>query len=294
MTVRHSTADAAIGFGFVAPAVVGVVMLGLVPFGFVLWYSLHDWSPLVGQFTWAGLGNYQRLFADPVVWDSLLTSLTFAGLLLVVNISLALGLAVLLNQRLPGTATFRAFFFSPVVVSTVAWVLIWSYLVAANGGINGALAMVGITGPNWLRDPQWALVTVVLIQVFKGVGMNMVLFLAALQNVPSEFKEAARVDGASRLRTFVAITLPMISPTILMVMIITTIGALDVFVPIQVLTEGGPGRSTTVISYLVYQTAFQQQRFGYASTIGVVMFVVALVLAAVQFGSRRRWVHDEV
>lgn len=286
--------DAALGLLFAAPAVVGVAALGLAPFGFVLWYSLHDWSPLVGSFSWAGLANYQRLMADPTVWGSLLTSLQFAALLLVFNISLALGLAVLLNQRLPGTATFRAFFFSPVVVSTVAWVLIWSYLVAANGGINGALGMLGITGPNWLRDPQWALLTVVVIQVFKGVGMNMVLFLAALQNVPTELIEAARVDGASRLRTFIAITLPMISPTILMIVIITTIGALDVFVPIQVLTQGGPGRSTTVISFLVYQTAFQQQKFGYASTIGVLMFLVSLVLAAIQFGTRRRWVHDEV
>jgi len=294
MRSRAARIDAVWGVAMAAPAVLGVTVLGLVPFGFVIWYSLHDWAPLAGRFTWVGGANFVRLLNDDVMWGSLLTTLQFTGMLVVINIGLALVLALLLNQRFRGAVAFRAFFFSPVVVSSVAWVLIWSYLVAANGGINGVLATWGIEGPNWLRDPQWALLTVVVIQVFKGVGMNMVLFLAALQGVPAELKEAARVDGASPARSLVSITLPMITPTILMVIMITTIGSLDVFVPIQVLTQGGPGRSTTVISYLLYQTAFLQQRFGYASAIGVILFLVSLLFAALQWGSRKRWVHDEV
>ncbi|WP_116953147.1 carbohydrate ABC transporter permease [Jiangella endophytica] len=291
---RPARTDAAVGLAFVAPAVVGVIGLGLVPFGFVIWFALHDWNPLIGEFTWTGLDNFTRLAGDDVVWGSLLTTLAFTGLLMVLNISLALFLAILLNQRLRGITTFRAFFFSPVVVSTVAWVLIWGYLVADNGGINGALSTVGIDGPNWLRDATWALVTVVVIQVFKGVGMNMILFLAALQGVPPELKEAARIDGAGAWRTFRSVTIPLITPTILLVSIVTMIAAMDVFVPIQVLTSGGPGRSTTVISYLLYQTAFRQNDFGYAAAIGVLLFVVTLALTLVQWQSRRRWVHDEV
>jgi multiple sugar transport system permease protein len=291
---RLARIDAAVGLSFAAPAVIGVLVLGLVPFGYVIWYSLHDWSPLIGEFNWIGLDNFTRLIADDTVWSSFLTTFKYAALLMVLNITLAMGLAVLLNQKLRGTTTFRAFFFSPVIVSAVAWVLVWNYLVAANGGINGALATIGIQGPNWLRDPTWALVTVVVIQVFKGVGMNMILFLAALQNVPAELREAARIDGATPARVFRSVTLPLISPTILLVVMITTIGAMDVFVPIQILTQGGPGRSTTVISYLLYRTAFEQQDFGYASAIGVVLFVVVLVLAALQWSSRKRWVHDEV
>jgi multiple sugar transport system permease protein len=271
-----------------------VIAFGLVPFGFVIWYALHDWNPLIGQFAWTGLDNFSRLLGDGVVWRSLRTTFLFTGLLMVMNITLAMVLAVLINQRLRGITTFRAFFFSPVVVSAVAWVLIWSYLVADNGGINGFLASIGVDGPNWLRDPRTALVTVVVIQVFKGVGMNMILFLAALQAVPSELKESARIDGASAWRTFWSVTIPLISPTILLVSIVTMIAAMDVFVPIQVLTEGGPGRSTTVISYLLYQTAFRQNDFGYASAIGVLLFVVTLGLTAVQWSSRRRWAHDEV
>src|SRR5690606_32377604 len=148
------------------------------------------------------------------------------------NVTLAMVLALLLVQKLPGTTTFRAFFFSPVVVSTVAWVLIWNFLVASNGGINGVLSMLGIMGPNWLRDPDWALVTLVVIQVFKGVGMNMILFIAALQNVPADVKEAARIDGASPRRVLTSITLPLMTPTVLLVTMITMISAMDVFAPI--------------------------------------------------------------
>ncbi|MFC7406924.1 carbohydrate ABC transporter permease [Georgenia alba] len=291
---RRARWEAAVGIAFASPAVLGVLAFGLVPFGFVIWFALHDWNPLVGIFTWSGLDNFARLLGDEVVWGSLGTTFAFTGLLMVMNISLAMVLAVLINQRLRGITAFRAFFFSPVVVAAVAWVLIWEYLVAANGGINGFLLGLGVEGPNWLRDPRTALLTVVVIQVFKGVGMNMILFLAALQGVPSELKEAARIDGAGAWRSFWRVTIPLITPTILLVSIITMIAALDVFVPIQVLTEGGPGRSTTVISYLLYQTAFRQNDFGYASAIGVLLFLVTLGLTALQWWSRRRWAHDEV
>ncbi|WP_420111272.1 carbohydrate ABC transporter permease [Pseudactinotalea sp.] len=291
---RLARIDAAIGMVFVAPVLIGAIVLGLVPFGYVVWYALHDWQPLTGQFTWVGSENFTRLLSDGDVWGSLLTTFQFAALLMVLNVTLAMGLAILLNQKLPGTTTFRTFFFSPVIVSTVAWVLIWNFLVASNGGINGVLATFGITGPNWLRDASLALPTVVVIQVFKGVGMNMILFLAALQNVPSELKEAARIDGARATRVFRSITLPLMTPTILLVTMLTMVGAMDVFAPIQILTEGGPGRSTTVISYLLYRTAFVQQDFGYASAIGVLLFFVMLGLAVLQWSTRKRWVHDEV
>lgn len=291
---RFKKIDSVVGLAFVSPVIVGVVGLGLVPFGYVIWYALHDWNPLVGTFTWVGGENFSRLMSDSTVWVSLGVTLAFAIMLMILNVTLAMILAVLLNQKLPGTTTFRTFFFSPVIVSTVAWVLIWNFLVASNGGINGFLSMVGIDGPNWLRDPNWALVTLVVIQVFKGVGMNMILFIAALQNVPPELKEAARIDGANSRKMFTSITLPLMTPTVLLVTMITMISAMDVFAPIQILTEGGPGRSTTVISYLLYRTAFVQQDFGYASAIGVVLFVVVLMMAALQWGTRKKWVHDEV
>lgn len=291
---RLEGADRWIGLAFVAPQMLGVIVLGLVPFICVIWFSLNDWRPLTGQFDFAGLGNYERLFADPRFFSSLLASLLFGVGLVVLNMALALGLAVLLNQRLRGTATFRALFFSPVVVSIIAWSVVWNFILAPNGGLNGVLKLVGLDGVSWLREPGTALLAVVVIQVFKGVGMNMVLFLAALQGVPGEVKEAARLDGAGAWRLFRSITLPMISPTILLVGILTTIGSLEVFAPIQLLTAGGPGDSTLVLPYFLYQTAFQQQQFGYASAIGVVLFLIILALTMLQWATRRRWVTDEV
>lgn len=291
---RLARIDAAIGVAFVAPAVLGVIVLALVPFLYVIWYALHDWVPLAGRFDWVGTENFEKLLQDQTVWSSLLTTFKFAFLLMVLNISLAITLAVLLNTRVRGVTTFRAFFFSPVIVSTVAWVVVWNFLVSANGGVNGFLAMIGITGPNWLRDPFWALPTLVVIQVFKGVGMNMVLFLAALQNIPTEVNDAARIDGASRWRAFWSVTFPLITPTVLLTTMVTMISAMDVFAPIQILTKGGPGEATMVTSYLLYRTAFEQQDFGYASAIGVLMFIVMTSLAALQWNTRKRWVHDDV
>jgi multiple sugar transport system permease protein len=210
------------------------------------------------------------------------------------NVGLALALAVMLNQRLPGTATFRAFFFSPVVVSLVAWTIVWGFLLQADGGINGFLSQFGVDGPNWLREGPTAMLSVIVVQVFKNVGLNMVLFLAALQSVPKEVREAATMDGASPWRSFWSVTVPLISGTILLVSILTVVGSLQVFAQIAVLTQGGPGTSTTVIVYYLYQQAFQFQEFGYASAVSVVLFVIVAILTFVQWQTRKRWVFHEV
>jgi multiple sugar transport system permease protein len=278
----------------VAPVVLGALAFVVAPLVMIVWYSLHDWNVLANTFTFTGAENYERLVADPGLRDALLASLWFSIGLVVLNISLALLLAVLLNQRLPGTTTFRAFFFSPVVVSLVAWTIVWSFLLQADGGINGFLSTLGVEGPNWLRQPTTAMLAVIVVQVFKNVGLNMILFLAALQGVPEELQEAARLDGAGAWRRFRAITLPLISPTILLVSIITIVGSLEVFAQIDVLTGGGPGNSTTVLVYYLYQQAFRFNDFGYASAISVLLFLIVLALTLVQWQSRKRWVFHEV
>jgi multiple sugar transport system permease protein len=188
---------------------------------------------------------------------------------------------------------FRTLFFSPVVVSLVAWTIVWQFLLQRDGGINGFLAMAGIEGPNWLREPATAMVSVIVVQVFKNVGLNMILFLAALQGVPRELYEAARVDGAPRWRQFRRITLPMIAPTVLLTSIITIVGSLQVFAQIAVLTQGGPGVSTTVLVYYLYQQAFQFYRFGYGATLSILLFAIVAILTFAQWRMRRRFVHHE-
>lgn len=286
--------DRLVGYAMVAPVVLGSLAFVVLPLCMVVWYSLHEWNVLANTFTFVGAENYERMAADGGLADALLASMWFSLGLVVLNIVLALLLAVLLNQRLPGTTTFRTFFFSPVVVSLVAWTIVWSFLLQADGGINGFLALLGVDGPNWLRHPTTAMVSVIVVQVFKNVGLNMILFLAALQGVPEELQEAARLDGAGAWRRFRSITLPLISPTILLVSIITIVGSLEVFAQIDVLTGGGPGSSTTVLVYYLYQQAFQFNEFGYASAIAVLLFVIVLVLTLLQWQSRKRWVFHEV
>ncbi|MDR1386580.1 MAG: sugar ABC transporter permease [Propionibacteriaceae bacterium] len=286
--------DALVGYLFIAPQLLGAVALVIAPLIAVLYLSLHDWNPLASTFTFIGLDNYTKMFSDPSFLDSLEASGYFSLGLVVLNVTLALALAVLLNQKLPGTTAFRTFFFSPVVVSLVAWSIVWSFLLQYDGGINGFLSAIGVQGPNWLRSGPTAMASVIVVQVFKNVGLNMILFLAALQGVPMELREAARIDGAREWRVFRSVTLPMISPTVLLVSVITVIGSLEVFAQIAVLTGGGPGNSTTVLVYYLYQRAFKYHQFGFASAIGVVLFLIVLVLTLAQFQTRKRWVHDEV
>ncbi|RPF26260.1 carbohydrate ABC transporter permease [Georgenia muralis] len=286
--------DAATGLLFVSPAVLGSLAFVIAPLVAVVWYSLHEWNVLAATFTFEGAANYERMLADKALHASLAASGWFSLGLVVLNISLALGLAVLLNQRLPGTTFFRVAFFSPVVVSLVAWTIVWGFLLQVDGGINSALGAVGIDGPNWLRGNVTAMVAVVVVQVFKNVGLNMILFLSALQSVPEEIQEAATLDGAGPWRRFVSITMPMISPTILLVSILTIVGSLETFALIDVLTQGGPGNSTTVLVYYLYRQAFEFNEFGYASAIAVLLFAIVLALTLLQWQTRKRWVFHEV
>ncbi|GAA4415570.1 sugar ABC transporter permease [Georgenia halophila] len=286
--------DAATGYLFVAPAVLGAVAFVIAPLVAVIWYSLHEWNVLAGTFTFEGAANYERMLSDESLHQSLAASGWFSLGIVVLNISLALALAVLLNQRLPATTFFRVAFFSPVVVSLVAWTIVWGFLLQVDGGVNAFLSTFGIDGPNWLRGNVTAMIAVVVVQVFKNVGLNMVLFLSALQSVPEEIQEAATLDGAGPWRRFWSITMAMISPTVLLVSILTVVGSLETFALIDVLTQGGPSNSTTVLVYYLYRQAFEFNDFGYASAVAVLLFAIVLGLTLLQWQTRKRWVFHEV
>ncbi|MFJ7078491.1 carbohydrate ABC transporter permease [Streptomyces sp. NPDC098781] len=288
-----SRRDALVGYVLVAPQLIGSVLFVLVPLGLVGWYSLNEWNVLAGTFEFTGTDNYSKLLSDQTLREALGNTAVFSVGLVALNLSLALFLACLLNQRLAGTAFFRAVFFSPVLVTLVAWTLVWQFLLQPQGGINGLLDVAAIDGPNWLRSGPTAMLSVVVVQVIKNVGLNVVLFLAALQGVPPQLYEAARIDGAGAWTRFRRITVPLISPTILLTSIITFAGSLQVFAQIAVLTQGGPGNSTTVLVYYLYQQAFQFHHFGYGATISVLLFLIVAVLTLVQWRLRRRWVFHE-
>lgn len=285
--------DQIAGYLFVTPQVLGIIAFVLIPLGLIGYFSLHEWNVLAGTFTFVGADNFEKFFTDPRLLPVLQATGVFSIGLVFFNIGLALLLAVLLNRKLRGMTFFRTLFFSPVVVSLVAWTIVWGFLLQDNGGINGTLQIFGIDGPNWLREGPTAMFSVIIVQVFKNVGLNMILFLAALQGVPQELQEAARMDGANARTLFARITIPMISPTILLTFIITIVGSLQVFAQVAVLTQGGPGISTTVLVYYLYQQAFLFGQFGYGSVLAIVLFVIVLVLTVVQWQLRKKWVFYE-
>jgi multiple sugar transport system permease protein len=285
--------DALAGYLFVAPQVLGIAAFVLLPLALVVYFSMHEWNVLAGEFTFVGAENFNKFLSDPNMAQVMQATAVFSVSLVIFNISLAFLLAMLLNRSIAGMTFFRTLFFSPVVVSVVAWTIVWGFLFQDDGGINGILRLVGIDGPNWLREGPTAMFGVVVVQVFKNVGLNMVLFLAALQSVPKELQEAARVDGAGSRTVFTRITIPMISPTILLTVIITIVGSLQVFTQIAVLTQGGPGTSTTVLVYYLYQQAFLFGQFGYGSVLAIFLFIIVLFLTILQWQLRKKWVFLE-
>ncbi|MBH0052550.1 sugar ABC transporter permease [Salinibacterium sp. SWN139] len=292
-TLTYRQRDAAAGYLFVAPQVLGVTAFVLIPLALVVYFSLHEWNVLGNKFTYVGVENFERFFTDPQIVPVMQATGVFSIGLVFFNLTIALLLAVMLNRSMAGITFFRTIFFSPVVVSLVAWTIVWGFLFQDNGGINGMLEVVGIDGPNWLREGPTAMISVIIVQVFKNLGLNMVLFLAALQGVPRELTEAATMDGANARRLFTRITIPLISPTILLTFIITIVGSLQVFAQIAVLTQGGPGISTTVLVYYLFQQAFLFGEFGYGSVLSIVLFVIVLILTVAQWQLRKRWVFYE-
>ncbi|MFK5582527.1 MULTISPECIES: carbohydrate ABC transporter permease [unclassified Serinicoccus] len=289
----YARRDAWSGYVFIAPQLLGIVLFVLAPLGLIFYYSFHEWNVLAGSFTFVGLENVERLFDDPQLVPVLRATAVFSLGLVVLNLSLALLLAVMLNRTLRGITAFRTIFFSPVVISLVAWTIVWGFLLQNDGGINGALSVLGIDGPNWLREGWGAMIAVIVVQAFKNVGLNMVLFLSALQGVPKDLYEAAEIDGATPRQSFLRITLPLISPMIMLTSIITIVGSLQVFAQVAVLTQGGPGISTTVLVYYLVQQSFDFHQFGYGSTLAILLFLIVLVLTIVQWQMRKRWVFYE-
>jgi multiple sugar transport system permease protein len=181
----------------------------------------------------------------------------------------------------------------PVVISLAAWAVIWRMVFQPEGPLNGILKLFGIAGPNWLANKQVALVTIIIVAFLKTVGFTMVLFHAALQNVPRDVVEASRIDGASEWATFRHITLPLIAPFTFLVIILTTINSFKTFALFYVMTQGGPGDATRTLSLYIYDMGFKFLQLGYAGTLSVVLFLIVLVLTLLQFVVRRRWVHHE-
>lgn len=282
------------GYLFISPMVLGFIVFLLGPIVSAIGMSFTNRS-LMGSHAFIGLDNYKRAFTeDPVFWETIGNTLYFSAGLVPLNLILALGLALLLQKSIPGIGLFRTAIFTPVVTSIVVWAIVFKYIFATDAGlVNQLLSMFGVKGPQWLYSLELTMPVVIIVSVLKNVGLNMVIFLAALKDVPQMYYEAAKIDGASKWITFRKVTLPLISPSIFLALILTLIGSLKVFGQIYVMTGGGPGTSTYVMVYYIYQQAFKLFEFGYASAIAFILFIMIFALTLIQWTVRKRWVHHE-
>jgi len=278
------------GWLFVSPMLAGFVIFFVGPLVGVALYSLTKWNLLTQQSTFIGLANYaDALTKNPDFWLVIRNTAIFAAGLVPLNMALALCLALALARPRFGAVFFRTVFFAPVVTSAVAWAIVWKFLLQGQGGaINELLATIGIAGPNWLREPNWAMAAVIVTRVLKMVGLNMILYIAALQAVPRDYEEAARLEGASSWQIFRMVTWPLLGPTTLVIMVITTIGSFKVFDHIYLMTGGGPENGTLVLAFYIYQQAFKFFDVGYASALAMIMFVMVFILTLLQLFLARR------
>lgn len=286
--------DQIFGYLFVAPQTLGFLLFILVPLIMVFVFATQNRNLLAGSVEPAGFANFERMFNnDPFFGTVLRNSLVFAAGLVPINIGLALMLSIILSQRMRGAIIFRTLFFAPVITSAVAWAIVWRFLLQGDQGINSFLELLGIDGPNWLREPNWAMFSVIFSRGIKGVGLNMIILMAALQNIPQDYNDAAAVDGANAFQRARFITIPLIMPTLMLVILITLIGSLKAFDHILLMTQGGPGNSTNVLVYYIYFQGFRIFQTGYASALAVILFGITMTATLVQWFLRRRFSYEE-
>jgi multiple sugar transport system permease protein len=284
------------GWLFASPWIIGFFLFTAGPMVASFFLGFTEYS-IANPPRWVGLDNYRRamLGTDPQFWPSL--GRTFLYALTVVPLGLigSLLIALLLNQRLRGTAVFRTLFFLPSLVPIVASAVLWQWLLQPEfGAINWLLSLIGVQGPLWMADSRWAMPSLMVIALWGAIGgSTMVIFLAGLQGVPTEMHDAASIDGAGSVQRFFRITLPLITPTIFFNLIIGLIGALKVFEVAFVATKGGPNYATWFFILHLYQTAFQNVEMGYASALAGVFFVVVVILTLINVGLSRKWVYYE-
>jgi multiple sugar transport system permease protein/alpha-1,4-digalacturonate transport system permease protein len=273
-----------VGWSFILPNFLGFVLITLVPVIATFALSFAKWDSYNPP-QWIGLKNFRQLLHDDSTRVALLNTLYYAAGHVPLTVLASLGLALLLNRRIPGAAFFRAAAFFPYITSMVAVALVWNMLFNPTAGpVNQLLHFLGVAhGPGWTNSTTWAMPAVIITSAWRDMGYYMILFLAGLQTIPKEHYEAAEMDGANAWQRFRAVTLPGLRPTTFLVLVLLTVQSFKVFDLIVVMTDGGPGRATLVLSQQIYQKGIVDGEFGYASAISVVLFLLVLVLTLTQF-----------
>jgi multiple sugar transport system permease protein len=290
---RARRADQVAGWAFVSPAVLLIAVFGLIPVVWSLLLSFQQ-TDLTSGGTWSGAANYRKMVHDPVFWQAARQTLLYCVLFVPVTMVLAVPIAVLLNQKVRGMTFYRMAVFAPLVTSTVATGVIFSWLYNPQIGlINAGLDKLGLPQQGFFQSTGEALPAVVAMTVWGWLGFAVIIYLSALQNVPRELMEAAALDGCGRLRAFWKVELPLLAPASSFLLVWLTINALQLFDEVYVTTKGGPLHASTVLVYYLYQQAFVDFDGGYAAAIGCALFVVILIVTVFQLRLGRRTSHYE-
>jgi multiple sugar transport system permease protein len=306
--------EALSGYLFISPWIVGFLIFTIGPMIASLYYSFTDYD-IISPPRWNNFANYKKIFSgilpailnqdssrlgDPIFWQSLKVTLTYAVMALPLGLIFGFFLAVLLNQKVPGVNIWRTIYFLPSVIAGVAVALLWGRIFNPRVGILNPIieAIFHVKGPGWLGDPHWAVPALVLMGLW-GVGGGMIIYLAGLQGVPTDLYDAAKVDGANMFQRFWHVTMPMMTPVIFYNLVLGMIGTFQYFTEVYVLTSGGSGglggpvRSTLFYNLYLYENAFRYNQMGYAATMAWILFVIVLVLTLLVFRSSEYWVFYE-
>jgi multiple sugar transport system permease protein len=275
---------------FLLPYIIGLITFTLGPLVASLIISFHKWDLFTSP-RFVGFANYSNLFKDPLFWKSLLNTFYFTSVAVPLGVLTGLFFAILMKEDLPFMKILRAIYFMPVFTPMVAVAMVWSWLYEPEYGLfNSILTSIGIKGPDWLGSEKWAMFSIIIMSVWKGFGYSMVIYLAALQDIPKEYTEVALLEGANAFQRFRYITFPLLTPITFFLIVMNVITSMQVFDQIYVMTKGGPNDATTTLVFYLYRNGFEYFKMEYASSIAWVLFLITLVLTLFQLYYQKRWV----
>ena len=278
------------GYLFILPTMVGLMVLNIIPIFQTIWQSFFKTGDFGKGNVFVGLKNYQKVFADGEMWQSLINTIKYAIVEVPFSVVIALILAVFLNRKIKGRDAFRTIFFLPMVAAPAAIAMVWRWLYNSEFGLLNHILGTRI---NWISDPKIAVYSIAVIGIWSVIGYNMVLFLAGLQDIPHDYYEAASIDGASEVQQFFNITVPLLSPTIFFVLVTRVIASLQVFdLMYMIMSTNNPAlKYTQSLVYLFYKYSFIQGNKGYGATVVVVLLILIMIITVFQMIAQKKWVH---
>ena len=277
---------------FVLPALIPLFIFWIYPILRSVWLSFTDWDFMTPDYNFIWFKNYTSLLKDSRFYEALWNTLVFTAGTLFPTIIGGLGLALLLRRNFKGSGVCKFVLFSPWITPTVAISIVWTWIFREDGGLaNQVLGLFGLPALKWISSSDTAMLSVIIVTVWKSLGYAMIFYLSALEKVPEELYEASALDGAKPWRQFLDMTLPGISPTTFFLMIITMVNSLQAYDQIQILTQGGPSGCTRTLLYMYYQLGFQEFKMGQATATAVIMIIITVILSLAQFTASKKWVH---